>query len=80
MIPVNIDIMTHRLPEYLSVTGRVISPEEEAPHAMGTNFPKYLVKMGDMTKVEISLKRFVRRAIMPNVSCPICVMIMLDKL
>ena len=61
-------ITPHSFPEYLTITGMVVSIEVAPPDAIPASFPKYTTNSGVASKVKISRKIFDKRAITPSVS------------
>ena len=64
------DRMANLLPEYLLITGRVVSIEVAPPAEMGASFPKNRTIKGAPRRVMISLMMFTRRATVP-ISIPL---------
>src|SRR5665647_3970506 len=57
-IPLKTAIMAYDFPEYLLMTGNVVSIAVAPPEAIPARFPKYLTRIGVANSVATSLKMF----------------------
>ena len=79
-IPLKTETNAYSLPEYFTITGKVVSMEVAPPLTIGARFPKYFASRGVNNNVNISRLILESKAIIPKALPDNWVIIILERL